>query len=236
MPHLRGVFSLTASLVLAGLVLISLVLIGPSATAGPVRGTISVLRGSTVARTSPYAVEVFWPQLRNTILPIAPPRVDLRRQMVIAIDGTGLGDQLGYEPRIVMEDGAFDPPVLAVRPNTKVTFENRDSALHLLEPAKGRFLKAESVAPGDSFSHTFGAPGTYEVVCSEVPHMKMTVLVADRAQLALIDASGSFRFPQLRAGTYSLAIWFRGKWIHKQAVTVRKGKTQLDITLPPVKD
>ena len=50
------------------------------------------------------------------------------------------------------------------------------------------------------------------------------------------DNDGVFNFPPLRAGTYKLQVWYRGKWIHSQAVTVRSGKTNLDIKLPALKD
>lgn len=198
------------------------------ANAAPVRGVLQLPKA--IERGSGYAIDVFWPDLRNALLPPGPPLVDARRDMVVAIEGSGLPETLGHPPVLTMEDGRFSPPVLAVRPGTPVRFENRDWTLHLIEPAKGNLFKAQSLGPGDSFKHTFTTEGTYEVRCDLVPHMRARVLVSAKAQLALVDNSGAFRFPNIPPATYKLRVWYRGKWFHSQAITVR-GRTTVDVKL-----
>ncbi|MBW2733123.1 MAG: hypothetical protein JRH20_12085 [Deltaproteobacteria bacterium] len=198
------------------------------ADANPLRGVLKLPKATE--RPSPYAIGVFWPNLRNTLLPPAPPLVDIRRDMVVAIEGSGLVEKLGHNPVLVMEDGRFSPPVLAIRPGTTVSFENRDWTLHLIEPTKGKLFKAQSLGPGDTFKHTFPAEGTFEVRCDVVPHMRAKILVSNKAQLSLVDNSGAYHFPDIPPGTYKLRVWYHGKWFHDQAITVR-GRTTVNIKL-----
>jgi hypothetical protein len=129
-----------------------------------------------------------------------------------------------------MEDARFMPPVLAVTPNTRVTFVNRDGVLHLLEPVQGTFMAARSVTHGDLLRHTFEKPGTYYVHCSEMPHMVATVLVTEHAFATTPADDGSFHFDDVPPGKHTLKIWYGGKWIHSQPVRVR-GKTSVDVRL-----
>lgn len=199
--------------------------------AAPVRG---LLRLDKADENVGAGTQGYWRDLRNPTLPIAPPLLDPRRSMVVAIEGSDLSKTSNIPPLVVLEDGQITPPVLAVRPGTKVSFENRDWQLHLLEPVgTNKFMKAQSIDPGDKLSHVFDKAGTYRLHCSEVPHMHLTVLVSAKAQLALPDNTGTFRFPDIRPGTYQLQVWYRGKWIHTQPLTVR-GKTTADVQLPPL--
>lgn len=203
------------------------------ARAYPVKGAIK-LPQSLLNKLAP-APKGHWRGLRNPLLPIANPIVDPRRRMVVAIEGDARAKP-AHPATIVISDARFLPPVIAIRQNTKVTFENKDWQLHLLEPSgKKSFMKPLTIEPGDKASHTFGKTGTYQLHCSETPHMRVTVLVTDKAQVALPDNNGVFRFPNVRSGPYQLAVWYAGKWIHRQPLTVRAGQTRADIVINALK-
>ena len=88
----------------------------------------------------------------------------------------------GGEATVTMVGFKFDPAALTVKVGTKVTFVNKDSALH--EVAEGQDGKKadgarfdESVAPGASTIITFDQAGTVKVTCRIHPTMNMTVTV-----------------------------------------------------------
>jgi hypothetical protein len=101
--------------------------------------------------------------------------------------------------------------------------------LHLIE-VHGQST-AKRVGPNETNHHRFGTPGSYEVRCSEVPHLATTVLVLNEPQFALIDNKGGFQFPELPLGTYTLKVWYAGGWIHSQPVTVQAGRTTVEVKL-----
>lgn len=201
-----------------------------AATAAAIKGTVRLPAEFTP--TKAFDVPVFW-VVPNSVLPPAPPLVDPRRWMVVTLDSaaTKAAPPKSAAATIVMEDSRFMPPVLAVTPNTRVTFVNRDGLMHLLEPVEGKFMAARAVAHGDLLRHTFEKAGTYHVHCSEVPHMVATVLVTEQALATSPSDDGSFRFDDVPPGKHTLKIWYGGKWIHSQPVRVR-GKTSVEVRLP----
>ncbi|MCK5799551.1 MAG: cupredoxin domain-containing protein [Deltaproteobacteria bacterium] len=202
------------------------------ANAGPVRGVLKLAQGEDSLSLTPQGS---WRDLRNALLPLAPPSVDIRQHMIVAIEGDAKAKP-AYPPTVEMNDGRFLPPIIAVRPNTAVTFANKDWQMHLLEPTEKRtFMKPTTVEPGEAEKQTFTKEGSYTLHCSEVPHMRLTILVTTKAQLALPDNAGVFRFPDVRPGTYKLFVWFRGKWLFHQPLTVRSGRTTVNVLLPKLK-
>jgi len=80
---------------------------------------------------------------------------------------------------ITIEQFAFNPATLTVKPGTSVTWTNRDGAEHTIVTDSGSLVqfKSERLANGASFSFSFVQPGTYTYYCSIHPSMKGTILV-----------------------------------------------------------
>jgi plastocyanin len=207
--------------------LVLLALSAPSPTSAvPVKGIIKL-----PADTPAVIVKApgFW-LLPNDVLNVLPPLVDPRASMVVTIEGAGSTTTTPPKPMLRLEDMRFNPPLLAVRPNTKVTFENKDATLHLIEPVEGTFMPAKRVDAGSVNDHTFDKAGAYRLRCSEYPHMSATVLVLDAPLFVLPDNSGAFTFPDVKAGSYKLKVWYQGGWIHSQSLTV-KARTTIEVQL-----
>jgi plastocyanin len=211
-------------------ILLSLVLLATSTSSVawgvPVKGILKL-----PADTPAVIVKApgFW-LLPNDVLNVLPPLVDLRASMVVAIEGASPSTTTPPKPVLRLEDMRFNPPLLAVRPNTKVTFENKDATLHLIEPIEGTFMSAKRVDAGSVNDHTFDKAGAYRLRCSEYPHMSATVLVLDAPLFVLPDNSGAFTFPDVRPGSYKLKVWYQGDWIHSQSLTV-KARTTIEVQL-----
>jgi len=207
----------------------------PAALAVPLRGQVRLpaeYPGRTLTRSAG-----FW-LLPNDVLDPQPPLVDLRTEMVVTLEGSGIVGANLVKPVIRMEDSRFVPATLAVAPHGSVLFENRDGVVHRLEAVGRPSISKRELQPKGSFNHVFDTPGSYPLRCTEVLHMNAVIFVTGAPLFVQPDSSGAFLFPDVRPGTYSLSVWFREKWIHRQQVTVKANKTTVEVQLPslPGKD
>lgn len=63
---------------------------------------------------------------------------------------------------------SWDPCVIRIKAGTKVVWTNSDTRTHEVAFVAGPQTPGSSgrVGPGDSWSHTFTKPGTYEYQCA----------------------------------------------------------------------
>ncbi len=77
---------------------------------------------------------------------------------------------------VKIDNFTFAPALLTVKTGTTVRWLNEDDIPHTVASST-RAFKSKALDTDDSFSFTFGAPGTYEYFCSLHPHMKATIVV-----------------------------------------------------------
>ena len=77
---------------------------------------------------------------------------------------------------VTIEDFAFGPKELAVAAGTTVTWTNNDGFAHSVI-SQDSSVQSESIAPGESFTFTFEARGTYAYFCGIHNSMKASVTV-----------------------------------------------------------
>jgi plastocyanin len=66
----------------------------------------------------------------------------------------------------------FKPQNVVVKPGTKVTWTNADSSIHDIKDTSPLATPVSpSMSKGDTFSITYGQPGTYSYVCGIHPYM-----------------------------------------------------------------
>ena len=229
-------FRVTSALICA---LIVVPLCSPQiSVAAPINGILQL--PSKFKARSRHKVRGFCEKQGNEVLNIQRLLMDPRTEMVVTLVGAGLSRQAKTKPVLRMEDARFNPPVVAASPGEKVIFRNADSTVHILEPAsapaKGgqKFMAPMRIQSGTETTHAFAKAGEYKIRCSEVPHMQATVIVQAGALFQIPDATGTFRFEEVPPGTYSLRIWYRGKWVIKQSLRVKraKGKLSVKVQLP----
>jgi plastocyanin len=76
---------------------------------------------------------------------------------------------------VMIMDYRFQPASLQVPAGATVTWTNHDKAAH---DVSGSGLQSPTLAQGQSWSHTFTQPGSYEYLCSLHPDMVASVTVA----------------------------------------------------------
>jgi plastocyanin len=104
---------------------------------------------------------------------------DARRTLLAAglvlLCGTSLAR--AEDAKVGIDNFAFTPAELTVKPGTTVTFENHDDIPHLVVAADGAY-RSKALDTNDKFSMTFDKPGEYAYFCGLHPHMKGKIIVA----------------------------------------------------------
>ena len=78
----------------------------------------------------------------------------------------------GGEGRVRIANFEFKPQKVVVKPGTKVTWVNDDSSLHDIKDTSPLATPVSpSMSKGDTFSITYGQPGSYPYVCGIHPYM-----------------------------------------------------------------
>ena len=80
------------------------------------------------------------------------------------------------EATVSIENLDFGPNTLTITAGTTVTWVNNDTTSHTASAADKAF-DSGNLAPGDSYSFTFDAPGTYAYACMYHPNMTATIIV-----------------------------------------------------------
>jgi len=77
---------------------------------------------------------------------------------------------------VQIDQYAFLPQRITVKPGTTVTWTNDDDAPHTIA-SSAKVFKSRPLDTGNKFSFTFTTPGTYAYFCSVHPQMTGTVTV-----------------------------------------------------------
>jgi plastocyanin len=94
---------------------------------------------------------------------------------LVLLCGTSLG--FAEEVKVGIDNFAFTPAELTVKPGTTVTFENHDDIPHLVVAVDGAY-RSKALDTNDKFSIAFDKPGDYAYFCGLHPHMKGKIIVA----------------------------------------------------------
>ena len=81
------------------------------------------------------------------------------------------------DANISIDNFAFTPAVLTVKPGVNVIFENHDDIPHLVVASDGKY-RSKALDTNDKFSIAFDKPGEYAYFCGLHPHMKGKIIVA----------------------------------------------------------
>lgn len=77
---------------------------------------------------------------------------------------------------VTIANFAFNPGSVTVAAGTTVTWTNNDTVSHTVTSTDGAF-DSGNIAPGETFTFTFSATGTFTYMCSYHPNMTATVVV-----------------------------------------------------------
>jgi len=78
---------------------------------------------------------------------------------------------------VLIKDFIFSPSELTINVGDNVIWTNQDSAPHKILSDSGNELSSDTLAKGQTYSHTFILAGTYNYYCSIHPSMKAKIIV-----------------------------------------------------------
>ena len=119
-------------------------------------------------------------------------------------------------PRVVMDQKnlSFRPEVVPVTRGTVIEFTNSDDVQHnVFSPSAiaGKF-NLGTYGPGAIRTITLNEVGDVRVLCNIHMEMEAHILVLDGPYFATVAQDGSYRIPDVPAGTYTLKIW-QEQWL-----------------------
>jgi plastocyanin len=79
---------------------------------------------------------------------------------------------------VAIQSFAFGPGTVTVRPGTTVTWTQQDEDQHTVTADDASFASSPLIT-GQTYTHTFTAPGTYHYHCAIHPFMHGTVTVTN---------------------------------------------------------
>lgn len=154
---------------------------------------------------------------RNAIVTLLPA------EPVSMPDGPAVMDQYSK---------TFVPNVLYVRVGQPVEFRNSEDMPHnvtVLRRGSGAEVFNVGTEPHQKYVHTFDRVGQFDVTCDIHPGMQAT-LIATQSPLATIAGDdGRFTLPNVKLGTYKLALTFEGRTI-EQPLEVTQARTEVRAT------
>ena len=80
------------------------------------------------------------------------------------------------DAKVQIDQYAFLPQRITVKPGTTVTWTNDDDDSHTVA-SSSKLFKSKALDTGDKFSFTFTTPGRYDYFCSLHPHMTGAIVV-----------------------------------------------------------
>ena len=80
------------------------------------------------------------------------------------------------DAKVQIDQYAFLPQRITVKPGTTVTWTNDDDDSHTVA-SSSKVFKSKALDTGDKFSFTFTTPGAYQYFCSVHPYMTGAVVV-----------------------------------------------------------
>ena len=80
------------------------------------------------------------------------------------------------DTKVQIDQYAFLPQRITVKPGTTVTWTNDDDDSHTVA-SSSKLFKSKALDTGDKFSFTFTTPGTYAYICSVHPYMTGAIVV-----------------------------------------------------------
>lgn len=155
---------------------------------------------------------------------------------VVYLEGLGATEPPAIPGRVIMDQKnlAFVPGVLPVMRGTVIEFTNSDDVQHnVFSPSAiaGKF-NLGTYGPGAIRTVTLDQPGDVRVLCNIHMEMEAHILVLNGPSFATAAEDGTYRIPDVPAGTYAVKVW-HDHWraVERTLDVPATGHLNVDITV-----
>jgi plastocyanin len=145
--------------------------------------------------------------------------------VIVYLEGVPGDPPAAKTNEIRQKDLTFVPDRMVVVKGSSVEFPNDDKVFHnVFSLSKAKRFDLGLYKSGTSKGVTFNKAGVIDVYCNIHPQMAAKILVVDNKSYAVTAADGSFKIPNVPAGTYPVVAWqpYGNAW--RGQVTVQPGK------------
>ena len=136
--------------------------------------------------------------------------------------------------RMVQQDEAFSPRVLAITRGSVVEFPNADPFFHnVFSLSRTATFDLGRFPRGEARARTFTHAGLVKVFCHIHSHMSGAIMVFDHPHFTMPSSDGAFALDDVPAGTVRLSAWHERIGESVLPIAVEPGRTtRLEIELP----
>lgn len=192
------------------------------AAAGPVRGALRI-----ASPTGPVPApegDHYW-RVPNGFVPVRRPAHDPAREIAVVLTGSSEGEALGC--RYGLRGGDFHPNTAVARPGT-IRLQNHDGLAYTLT-SETLELDGSELRSGNHQDVAITAGGPHELRDQTHAHVAGIVhVMPDLVACAEVEADGSYSFPELPPGNYTLKVLRGTSELHSASVTVGSSTTNVD--------
>jgi plastocyanin len=204
--------------------------LAPAGATARLTGMVTV----TAAARAPLASAAY--ASRRVAAPSAAPASELANVVVFLKGASFDGPLPAMHEKIVQEDEAFVPRLVAVTRGSLIDFPNLDPYFHdVFSLSDAAAFDLGSYPRGKSRSRRFTKPGLVKVYCHLHSHMTASIMVFDHPYFAIPAADGSFTIDGLPPGHYTVSAWHERIGESSQGITLEPGgTTDVRFSLPVV--
>lgn len=164
----------------------------------------------------------------------APKAGEMANVIVFVKDPPQQVDLQTTRARMLQQDEAFVPRVLAVTRGSSVEFPNTDPYFHnVFSLSSSASFDLGRYPSGDSRARAFSKSGLVKVYCHLHSHMSGTIMVFDHPYFRKPEMDGTFAIGDLPAGTYRISAWHERIGESVRTVSVEAGRAaRVEFDLP----
>jgi plastocyanin len=153
------------------------------------------------------------------------PEKGIQHVVVSLLGAAGPAPRPATNPEMDQRGCRFAPRVVAVPAGGSLDFLNSDGILHNVRTTSMRNPSFNRAQPGfrKRMTERFLHPEIVKVTCDAHPWMTGWIVVTDHPYVAVTDAQGAFRLPDVPPGTYTLRIWHERLPEQTRDVTITAG-------------
>jgi plastocyanin len=136
--------------------------------------------------------------------------------------------------RMMQQDEAFVPGVVAITRGSTVDFPNADPYFHnVFSLSRGGAFDLGRYPRGQRRSYAFNRAGLIKVYCHLHSHMAAAIMVFDHQHFTVPETNGSFVLADVPAGEWRLSAWHERIGESQKAIQVQPGRTvRVEFALP----
>jgi len=172
----------------------------------------------------------YW-ELENGFKEVKPDRISAKRELAAVLCGEAAPVAGSDRLEVPWSGGNLLPSTLVVRVGTTILFRNDDEVAHELLGVGLATLPAEATSPRGRRSFQAAEPGSWPLRDQSVPHAQGYLhVLSDVVAIATIENDGSYSFPAVPPGKYTLRVFHGAERIASQDVEA----TAKPLTVDPI--